>query len=113
MADAGLTLTDIKQITGHKSDSVVQGYIASSLPSKMKGAHALVIEGVESENVPIQIRCSSLDPVNNNPPVCNTMVLEQPVGYAKKRKIYTPDIKKCDSTTGNSGFNINVYHNYS
>jgi hypothetical protein len=42
-ADAGLSLPEIKQLTGHKSDHVVQGYIDKSIVQKRKGAAALEI----------------------------------------------------------------------
>ena len=42
-ADAGLSLPEIKQLTGHKSDRVVQGYIDKSILQKRKGANAMEI----------------------------------------------------------------------
>jgi hypothetical protein len=41
MADRGLTLSEIKSSTKHKSSTVVEGYIAASAPQKRKAAEAV------------------------------------------------------------------------
>jgi len=43
MAERGLTLPQIKNVTGHKSDKVVQGYINRSRRMGMIGAEALAV----------------------------------------------------------------------
>jgi hypothetical protein len=43
-ASRGMTLPQIKQITGHKSDTVVQGYIDSSDFTKRKAADSLALK---------------------------------------------------------------------
>jgi hypothetical protein len=40
-ADSGLTLIQIKAHTGHRSDSVVQGYVDQSMPQKLLAANAI------------------------------------------------------------------------
>lgn len=40
-ADAGMTVPQLKAYSGHKSDTVVQGYIATSKPQKLLAANAL------------------------------------------------------------------------
>lgn len=44
-ADAGMKLPQIKSTTGHKSDSVVQGYIDKSIVQKYTSAEALSVSG--------------------------------------------------------------------
>jgi len=46
-ADAGMTLPQIKSTTGHKSDSVVQGYIDNSMVQKRTSADALSVGGLK------------------------------------------------------------------
>ena len=43
LADRGATLTEIKNVTGHKSDTVVQGYINKSSLTKHRSAMALTM----------------------------------------------------------------------
>jgi len=50
-AEAGLTIPEIKQITGHKSDTVVYGYIAGSKRMKEKAADALAVSAIPSRSV--------------------------------------------------------------
>ena len=50
-AEAGLTIPEIKQITGHKSDTVVYGYIAGSKRMKEKAADALAVSSIPNRNI--------------------------------------------------------------
>jgi len=57
MAEAGLTLTQIKALSGHRSDSVVQGYIARSSRMKRICANALSANPVDDPEEPDKRIC--------------------------------------------------------
>ena len=44
LADAGFSVPQIKRVTGHKSDTFVQGYIDQSLAFKRTASDALAVE---------------------------------------------------------------------
>jgi hypothetical protein len=44
-ADAGMTMPQLKAMSGHKSDTSCEGYIARSMPMKMHAANALNLGG--------------------------------------------------------------------
>ena len=52
LADAGFTKVQIKQITGHKSDSAVEKYIANSVKVKESAADALSLSGTTRRSLP-------------------------------------------------------------
>jgi len=45
VAEAGLTVQQIKCVTGHKSDEVVQGYIDNTNAMRLIGSRSLQLEG--------------------------------------------------------------------
>ncbi|KAJ1421105.1 hypothetical protein B484DRAFT_465655, partial [Ochromonadaceae sp. CCMP2298] len=42
---AGMTMPQLKAMSGHKSDSALEGYIATSMPMKLSAAAALTLGG--------------------------------------------------------------------
>lgn len=50
MADDGLTVSEIKSSTKHKSSTVVEGYIESSVPQKRKAPQAVGISDSSSSS---------------------------------------------------------------
>jgi hypothetical protein len=52
LADYGLSLPQIKSHSGHKSDTVVSGYIAASLPQKRLCSKAIELEESASSTPP-------------------------------------------------------------
>jgi hypothetical protein len=47
-ADSGFSIPEIKNVTGHKSDTVVQGYVDSSMRMKRKASNALCVSSNDS-----------------------------------------------------------------
>jgi len=46
-----MTLPQIKSTTGHKSDTVVQGYIDNSMVQKRTSADALTVSGIKKKKI--------------------------------------------------------------
>jgi hypothetical protein len=62
MADDGLTVSEIKSLTKHKSSTVVEGYIDSSVPQKRKAAQAVRLSTSSSmSSSSSSCRCSHLE----------------------------------------------------
>jgi hypothetical protein len=50
MADNGCTLSEIKSVTGHKSDSVCQSYIQNSMVQKKRTSEAIAVSECSASN---------------------------------------------------------------
>ena len=50
-----MTLPQIKSTTGHKSDTVVQGYIDNSMVQKHTSADAISVSGLKKESLSMKI----------------------------------------------------------
>ncbi len=54
LANKGHTLPQIKAVTGHESDTVVQGYIEKSATELLKTAKSMAIETPQSKRLPTE-----------------------------------------------------------
>jgi len=65
-ADAGMTLPQIKSTTGHKSDSVVQGYIDNSMVQKKTSADALSVSAGKKRKITDENRSQNVYNITGN-----------------------------------------------
>jgi hypothetical protein len=81
-AGKGMTIPQIKQITGHRSDTVVQGYIDSSIYTKSNASSTLAIGGEnKTDNTRSNKRLASFNPNQHYSPKKSRSNVENQIIY--------------------------------
>jgi integrase len=101
LADAGLSLPQIKNVSGHRSDTVVTGYIDNSEQTKMNGANAIAL--LKNNNT------SNTNILTNNTSNTTANILNNNISNINKRyKIDEKDEKIFSVNINFSGANIHA-----
>jgi integrase len=81
-AESGMTLPQIKLVTGHKSDTIVQEYIDQSSTMKQRAADILSLDGPQTDSDGIAIRKRTRDDSPNPHTVTRSVEKRVPSGSA-------------------------------